>query len=173
MRKRITMAVAAALLTVSMTVTAFAAGSNSGSNAASNAAANTSKPASSQPSYTTPTGQPITAELVTQLAAVTENGGSVAPVSPAVLAAVSTYLKAVSPNAAVVAAFTDNSPAGETTINCGAIYAGTDYSVVIHFADGRVVILKPKKVVKGKLIYDKPAGAIASITVAANATAPR
>jgi hypothetical protein len=146
-----------------MTVTAFAAGSNSGSQAASNPA----------PTYTTPTGQPITATLVSQLAAVASNGANVAPVSQATVAAVSNYLKLISPNAALIASFVDNGPAGETSIDSGLILSGTDYSIVVQFADGRVVILKPKKVVNGKLIYDKPAGAIASVSVAANAKAPR
>lgn len=162
-KKRILTAVVTALLVVSMTVTAFAAGSNSGSQAASNPA----------PTYTTPNGQPITAAVVAQLAAVTANGANVAPVSQAIVAAVSNYLKVISPNAALIASFVDNGPAGETSINSGLILSGTDYSIVIQFADGRVVILKPKKVVNGKLIYDKPAGAIASVSVAANAKAPR
>ncbi len=174
LKKRILTAVTAALLVVSMTVTAFAAGSNSGSQAASNASSNPAPaPAAPAPTYTTPNGQPITAALVAQLAAVTANGANVAPVSQATVAAVSNYLKVISPNAALIASFVDNGPAGETSISSGLILSGTDYSIVIQFADGRVVILKPKKVVNGKLIYDKPAGAIASVSVAANAKAPR
>ena len=174
MKKKILTAVTAALLVVSMTVTAFAAGSNSGSQAASNASSNPAPaPAAPAPTYTTPNGQPITAALVAQLASVTANGANVAPVSQATVAAVSNYLKVISPNAALIASFVDNGPAGETSISSGLILSGTDYSIVIQFADGRVVILKPKKVVNGKLIYDKPAGAIASVSVAANAKAPR
>lgn len=164
MKKRITTAVVAVLLVVSMTVTAFAAGSNSGSQVATNPAPAT---------YTTPNGQPITDALVASLAAVTENDGNVAPVSKATVIAISSYLKLVSPNAALVASFTDLGPAGETTIKSSSFYAGTDYSIIIQFADGRVVIIKPKKVAGGKIVYDKPAGAIASISVAANAKAPR
>lgn len=184
MKKRILTVVTAALLVVSMTVTAFAAGSNSGSGAASNASQGSdssssspstpSAPAAPAPTYTTPTGQPITDALIAALAAaITENAAGVAPVSKSTVIALSNYLKLVAPNAALIAAFKDSGKPGETTIQCGQIFAGTDYSVIIQFADGRVVIIKPKKVVNGKLTYDKPAGAIASISVAANAKAPR
>lgn len=165
MKKRIVTAIAAALLVVSMTVTVFAAESNSGSKAATNA--------TTTPTYTTPNGQPITDQLIEELAEVTENSEGVERVSKNTVAAVSNYLKAIGSNAALVASFKDNTPPGETTIKCSAIYAGVDYSVIIQFADGRVVVIKPKKTMNGKLLYDKPAGAIASISVAANASAPR
>ena len=174
LKKKILTAVTAALLVVSMTVTAFAAGSNSGSQAASNASSNPAPaPAAPAPTYTTPNGQPITDALVVALAAVTQDDANVAPVSKATVIAISNYLKLISPNAALVAAFNDFGPAGETSIKSGIITAGTDYSIIIQFTDGRVVIVKPKKVVNGRIVYDKPAGAIASISVAANAKAPR
>ena len=163
-KKRITSAVVAALLVVSMTVTAFAAGSNSGSNAASNAG--------QQTAYTTPTGQQITDTLVAQLAAVTSNGGNVAPVSKTTVIAVSNYLKAIGLNAALIASFVDLGPAGQTTISAANIVPGMDYSIIIQLADGRVVIVKPKKVANGSLVYDKPEGAI-SVSIATVATAPR
>lgn len=172
LKKRILTAVTAALLVVSMTVTAFAAGSNSGSQAASNATSNPA-PAAPAPTYTTPNGQPITDALIGLLAAVTQGDANVLPVSKTTVIAISNYLKAISPNAAIVAAFNDMGPAGETTIKGSIFTAGTDYSIIIQFADGRVVIVKPKKVANGRIVYDKPAGVIASISVAANAKAPR
>ena len=170
MKKRIISVVVTALLVVSMTVTAFAAGSNSGSGAASNV--QPTAPAAETPTYTTPTGQPITDALVTQLAAVTTNGGNVAPVSKATVVAVSNYLKAIGLNAALIASFVDLGPAGATTIKATNIVPGMDYSIIIQLADGRVVIVKPKKVANGSLVFDKPAGAI-SVSIAASATAPR
>ena len=170
-KKRIISAVVSALLVVSMTVTAFAAGSNSGSNAASNASQPAAQPAA-QPTYTTPTGQPITDTLVAQLAAVTSNGGNVAPVSKNTVIAVSNYLKAIGLNAALIASFVDLGPAGQTTISAANIVPGMDYSIIIQLADGRVVIVKPKKVANGSLVYDKPEGAI-SVSIATVATAPR
>ena len=123
--------------------------------------------------YTTPTGQPITDSLIQLLGASAESTGAVLPVSKTTVIAYSNYLKALGLNSALVTAFVPMGAAGKSTITNGLIAKGMNYTVLVQRPTGQVEFVAPTSVANGKLTYNKPAGAIASIAVVANAVAPK
>ncbi len=153
--------------------------SESKSSGSSSSSTNTSSGyvASSTPAkeavYTTPTGQPITDSLIQLLGASSESTGAVLPVSKTTVIAYSNYLKALGLNSALVTAFVPMGAAGKSTITNGLIAKGMNYTVLVQRPTGLVEFVAPTSVANGKLTYNKPAGAIASIAVVANAVAPK
>ncbi len=123
--------------------------------------------------YTTPTGQPITDSLIQLLGASSESTGAVLPVGKTTVIAYSNYLKALGLNSALVTAFVPMGAAGKSTITNGLIAKGMNYTVLVQRPTGQVEFVAPTSVANGKLTYNKPAGAIASIAVVANAVAPK
>ncbi len=123
--------------------------------------------------YTTPTGQPITDSLIQLLGASSESTGAVLPVSKTTVIAYSNYLKALGLNSALVTAFVPMGAAGKSTITNGLIAKGMNYTVLVQRPTGQVEFVAPTSVANGKLTYNKPAGAIASIAVVGNAVAPK
>lgn len=153
--------------------------SDSGSSGSSSSSTNTnsgyvvaSTPAK-DPVFTTPTGQPITDSLIQVLGASSESTGAVLPVSKTTVIAYSNYLKMLGFNSALVTAFVPMGAAGKSTITNGLIAKGMSYTVLVQRPTGQVEFVAPKSVANGKLTYNKPAGAIASIAVVANAVAPK
>ena len=152
---------------------------SSESKSSSSSSSNTSSGyvASSTPAkeavYTTPTGQPITDSLIQLLGASSESTGAVLPVSKTTVIAYSNYLKALGLNSALVTAFVPMGAAGKSTITNGLIAKGMNYTVLVQRPTGQVEFVAPTSVANGKLTYNKPAGAIASIAVVGNAVAPK
>lgn len=151
--------------------------SESKSSSSSSASTNSGYVVASTPAkdavFTTPTGQPITDSLIQLLGASSESTGAVLPVSKTTVIAYSNYLKMLGLNSALVTAFVPMGAAGMSTISNGLIAKGMNYTVLVQRPTGQVEFVTPKSVANGKLTYNKPAGAIASIAVVANAVAPK
>ena len=144
--------------------------SSSGSSQASNSGSGQAAPTAT---FTTPTGQPITDSLISILASSQESSGAVAPVTKNTIIAYSNYIKSLGMNAALVTAFVPTGKAGSNTISNTLIVKGLSYTVMVQRPTGQVEFVKPTRVENGKLVYNKPAGAIASIAVVCNAVAPK
>lgn len=148
--------------------------SSSGSSSSSSSSSNSGSSQSvKEPVFTTPTGQPITDSLIAILAASQSSTGAVAPVSKNTIIAYSNYIKAIGLNAALVTAFVPSDKVGKDTISNTLIAKGLSYTVLVQRPTGAVEFIKPISIENGKLVYNKPAGPIASIAVVCNAIAPK
>ncbi len=146
--------------------------SSSSSSSSSNSGSQTKEPV-----YTTPTGQPITDQLLAILAASTDSTGAVLPVSKNTIIAYSNFLRALGMNSALVTAFVPTQNTGKkpvaSAVSNGLIVPGLSYTVMVQRPTGAVEFLAPTSIAAGKLTYMKPTGAIASVAVVCNAVAPK
>lgn len=81
---------------------------------------------------------------------------------------------AIGKNCYMITAFKPAAPvAGSVKVDCPNFKAGTNVSILVTTADGKVLVLKPAALVNGSLVVALPDGAVAtSVSVFYDAVAP-